>query len=137
MATHVFGADDGVTINGVNLSSFVKSARLTYNAESLDETAFGDGTRTHRAGLYDWSVEVTFLHDYDTGMTDATLFSLVGASAFYIKLQPNTATVAGSNPVFSGAVILQDYGPYGGAIGELHVVTARFVAAGTLGRATA
>lgn len=135
MASSVF-SNAFVSINGVDLSDRVKNVTLNYAADDIDDTNMGDTTRVHKAGLLDWSVEVEFAQDFASGEVDATLFSLVGASAVAVIVRPDNAAASATNPSFSGSAVLLSYPPIGGSVGELHTTSASFQAAGPLSRST-
>ena len=123
-----------VMINNVDLSDHVKQVTVNYSAESLENTAMGATTKSRQGGLLDWSVEVEFYQDYASGKVDATLFPLVGAAAFAIHVKPENATISAANPDFTGNVILPEYSPVSGSVGELSTVSVTFEAAGALTR---
>lgn len=130
--------DAFVTINAVNLSDHVKSCTLSYEAEMQDVTAMGTaGTRTNIPGLKNWSLTLELEQDYAAGSVDATLFALMGASAFAIILRPNSAAKGASNPEFTGTAVLESYNPISGSVGDLAMCTASFRPASVLGRAVA
>ena len=52
----------------------VRSVTINYGAEPLDVTQMGNTTKTNLAGLYEWSIDVTCLQDYDAANVDALLF---------------------------------------------------------------
>lgn len=129
--------DAEIVVNSVDLSDYVLSATLNYGADLQEDTSMGDTTRTRLAGLKDWSLEVTFKQDFDSGAVDDTLFSLVGAAAFPVTCKgvAGSATSA-TNPKFSGSAVLESYPPFGNGIGELAQVSVTFQGSGTLTRAT-
>lgn len=135
MATQTFD-NAFVEWNSTDLSSYVRSVTLSYEAETGDETAMGDDTRINLGGLKNWSVEVEFNQDYAGSAVDDTLFSDVGNTAT-IKIRPDAGAVASDNPEFSGTALLSSYPPVGGSVGDNpHTTTASFVSAGTLSRST-
>lgn len=129
--------DASVTINSVDLSSSVQSVTLTYNANMLDASVMGVSAMVRLAGLIDWSVQITFLQDFDSGSVDATLFSLVGAAAFPIVIKPTSSAVGATNPSFTGNVVLQSYAPVTGKVGDINTIQAQFQSSGDLTRAIA
>jgi hypothetical protein len=138
MATMVF-TDAMISINSVDLSNMVKSVRIDYEAEMLDDTVMGtSGTRSNKPGLKNWTLNVEFLQDYATGSIDATLFGLVGAAAFPILVRPVKGTAVGtSNPNYTGNAVLESYPPITGEVGALGTASATFRCASNLVRATA
>lgn len=119
MATHVL-TNPFLSIDGLNLTQYIREVALSYSAEAVDETASGDGTMRHLGGLKNWSLSATLKQDYGSTAVDATLFDLVGSSTLAIVLRPTTAAVGSGNPEFTATGMLEEYPPLGGAIGELH-----------------
>lgn len=129
--------DAEIVINGVDLSAFVLSATLNYASDLQEDTSMGDGTRTRLAGLKDWSLEVNFKQNFDSGSVDDTLFSLVGAAAFTVTaMADKTAGVGPTNPRFSGSAVLESYPIMSNSVGELVQASVTFQSAGTLSRNT-
>lgn len=123
---------------GTDLSSYVRSITLTYEAETADDTAMGDGTRSNIGGLKNWSVEVEFNQDYTSSAVDDTLFSLVG-TANAIVIRPDAGSVSTTNPEFGGTGVLSSYPPLGGSVGDVHTTSVSIVPGGsspTLTRST-
>lgn len=135
MATFVF-TDGFVSINSVTLSTRVKSVTLNYEADSVENTGMGVGSRSFLAGLKTWSIDVEFNQDFAAANVDATMFPLVGAAEFPIELRPTTAVASAANPKFTGNCILEKYGPLAGGVGDLAMVTATLKGSGILTRAT-
>lgn len=139
MATLMY-SDASFTVNAVDLSNHVRSLTLNYEAEMLDDTVMGtSGTRSNRPGLKNWNIECTFLQDFAAGSVDATLFPLIGATAFPIILRHLSTVVSASNPQYTGNAILESYPPISGDVGAMAEVTANFRAGGgsALARAVA
>jgi len=126
-----------VSINSVDLSAFVKQVTLDWKAEVQDDTSMGATARSRLPGLRDWSFDVEFFQGYGASEVDATLFSLVGASAFAVELRGDGAAVSATNPKYTGTALLENYQPVAGTVGEAQMAPARFVGRGTLTRATA
>jgi hypothetical protein len=133
--THL--SDAFVRVNSVDLSDHVKSVDFTYEAEALDDTLMGDDTRSNLAGLKNWSCSITFAQDYAASEVDATLFSLVGAAAFPLRVRPdNSAGASATNQNINGQAILTSYPPISGAVGDFHETTVTFASAGTLSQSS-
>jgi hypothetical protein len=125
-----------LSINGVDLSPYVRSLSLPYNAELQDDTGMGDVTRRNKPGLLTWSVDIEFKQDFSAGAVDATMFPLVGADAFPVIIKPKNEAVSATNPQFSGSGVVESYQPLGGSTGDLATAPATIQCAGTLSRAT-
>lgn len=126
MATFSY-TDAYFLVNAVNLSGWVRSITLNYEAEMLDDTVMGtSGTRSNRPGLKNWSIDAELLQDYAAGAVDATLFPLVGAAAFAIEMRPTSAAASATNPKYTGNAVLETYPPLSGEVGALATVSASF-----------
>jgi len=111
----------------------VVSVAITHEAETQDETAMGDNSRSSLGGLKSWSVEIEALQDFAAGVMDADINTLVGTSAnFYSR--PTTAAVGATNPSYSGIVIVTSYGPIGGTVGDAAKVSISCLGKGDLNR---
>ena len=131
--------DAEVTVNSVDLSSFVRSVTLDVNNEILDATAMGDFTRVKISGMKDWSCSVEFYQSYYTAEVDATLWPLNDAgTSFTITVMPDkTAGVSTENPKYTGDVILPTYQPIAGAHNDVLASTVSFESNSALTRVTA
>lgn len=139
MTTLVFD-DASLVINSVDLSDHVKSVTLNYEAESLDDTAMGDDTKSSKGGLKNWGMSVEFHQDYAASSVDATIFPIVG-STVAVVLKPTSAAVSATNPSYSGNGMITTYQPVGGSVGELsaapiEIVPSKGSGTSTLTRAT-
>ena len=139
MATHVF-KNPKVSINSIDLSDHCTGATLNFAPEVLDETAFGDDTRTRKVGLNDWNVTLELHQDFASSKTDSVMWTILtsqASSAIPLKiLASKSSSIAATNPEFQGNVILESYSPFTGTIGELATTTVTFQANGDLTRDT-
>ena len=136
MATSTYLSNPSVTINSVDLSDQCTSATLTYTAEALESTAFGDTARKYTAGLQNNEVTVTLYQSYAATETEATIYSLVGTTTT-IVLKPSSAAVGATNPSYTlTGAYLESHTPIAASLGELSTITLTF-RGGTLAKATA
>ncbi|WFE41955.1 radical SAM protein [Micromonospora sp. WMMD998] len=127
--------DAKVTVNAVDLSSYVRQATLNVQADQLDDTAMGDSFRSRIGGLKDWSVSLEFNSDFAAGAVDATLFPLLG-SVVTVTVKATSATTSATNPQYSGPVLVSAYNPIGNSVGDLATNSVTWQGAGALARAT-
>ena len=116
-------------VNNVDLTANLQSLELTYEAESLDETAMGGNTRKHKGGLKNWGLSPTFFQNFSC--VDATLFGLVGCQTS-VEFRACNACSSANNPLMEGTVLVQSYPPMGGAVGSLLMSQVKLDAAGDL-----
>jgi len=138
MATLVL-TDAYVYLGGAHITDFsdyVKTVTLNYNAEMLDDSAMGDTTKSKKAGLFDWSIDLDLYQDYADNLVDEDLFALVGTT-FTVKIRPTSGVAAPANPEYSGTGFLESFPPISGTVGEMAMTRIRILAAGTLSRAVA
>ena len=122
-------------VNNVDLSLSAQSGSLNYEAESLDATKMGDGSRVKQGGLKNFGLDVTFFQKYSC--VDATLFGIVGCQTSIEVRACNACSTANTNPRYSGTYLVTSYPPITGGVGDLMTVTVRFEPAGDLSRNTA
>lgn len=128
--------DAYININSNDLSDYGNQVALSYEADALEDTAFGDDTHSQKGGLKNWSMEMTFHQDFADNALDEILFGLVG-STVTCAMRPTSANKGTSNPEYSGTGLITSYKPFGNSVGELAGASISIVAAGTLSRLTA
>ena len=135
MPTSTYLSNPTVTINSVDLSDQCTSATVTYTAEALESTAFGDTARKYTAGLQNNEVTVTLYQSYAGSETEATIYGLVGTTTNLV-LKPTSAAVGATNPSYTlTGAYLESHTPIAASLGELSTVTLTF-RGGTLAKAT-
>lgn len=123
-------------INAVDLSDHVKEVKITYKAETPENTAMSQTTKNRLAGLKDWDLEITFNQDFAAGKVDATLFPLMGASAFAIEIRADAGARSVTNPAYTGNALLADLPLIAGKVGDVLSTSVKFMGTGTLSRQT-
>ena len=124
-------------INAVDLSNRVESVTLDLSKDDIDVTAMGDGGHTHVGGLENDKLSVNFWQDFAASQVDLTLLPILQAGTpVAFKLTANGTTVSASNPVYSGSVVLTDYAPIGGKVGDALMAPVQFVVSGSVTSAT-
>lgn len=125
------------TINAVDLSAYVQEVSIKYGAKVNSTTASGDGAETKLAGFIDWSMDVKMLQDYALTKVDATLFPLVGGASVTVAVRADSAAKGPTNPSFEGSVLVADYPPISGKVGDTAETSVKLEGTGVLTRATA
>jgi hypothetical protein len=134
MPTSTYLSNPDVTINSVSLSDQCTSATLTYTAEALESTAFGDTARKYTSGLQNNEVTVTLYQSYAATETEATIYGLVGTTTNLV-LTPTGGTVSATNPRYTlTGAYLESHTPIAASLGELSTITLTF-RGGTLAKA--
>jgi hypothetical protein len=126
-----------VSLNGTDLSASLAGASLEITVEEIDKTSLGSaGWREVAAGLKSGSVTLNFLQDYGAGSVDATLFPILGTEGTVV-IRPTSGTVSATNPAYTATVLVSQYTPISGAVGDLQTFDVTFSTVGAISRATA
>lgn len=124
--------DAVIVIDGVDLSDQCNQLSLSYEAETQDDTTFGNDTRSNVGGLKNWGVEATFLQDEAAGQVGAILFALVGTTAT-ISIKETSAAVSASNPDYGEGVttgLISSAPPMGNSVGDLATTSVTIIPGG-------
>lgn len=108
--------DAVVTINTVDLSTYVTSVSFNYEKDSVETTAMQNGGgHTFTGGLQNLSIALEVNNDPVTAKTLETLWSAVGSGAntVVVKNTSSGATFTCSNMYLAAST------PVNGAVGEL------------------
>lgn len=127
--------DASITINSVDLSDHIASVEIDTSAAELDTTAFGDDWMTKIGGLKDWSLRLTFHQDFAASEVDATIWPLLGTTTTCV-IKATSDAVGSTNPSYTGDVLVSEYSPVNGSVGDLATTSVTWPGAGTLTRAT-
>lgn len=117
MAVFVF-TDAYLTINTIDLSSYVTSITLNYEKDSVEVTAMGATGHVMTGGLQNLSVAIEFNNDQAAAKVLETLYSATGSGANTLVIK--NATTGSPLPVFTiSNSFLAASTPVAGAVGEL------------------
>ena len=122
-----------ITFNGTDISSNVASVTLNTTAAEVATTAFGSTAVTRVAGLIDNSVTFSIHNDYNA--IDGLFFPLVGSTAVTCIVKPNGTAVSTANPSYTFSVLVTEWTPVNGAVGELNTADVTFPISGAITKA--
>ena len=124
-----------ITINSVDLSDHANNVELTYEVDSIEVTAFGDGGHKFTGGLQNVQLSVDFQQDYAASEVEATIYPLVGTTTTVV-IKPDSGAVSATNPSYTITdCYLAAHTPVAGAVGELSMTSLTFTG-GTLAKST-
>ena len=128
-ATVTYLANPTVTVtspSAMTLTDHCSAATLTLTAEALENTAFGQTSRTFTAGLFSNELTLTLFQSYGATEVETMLNSMFGVIST-IVVSPAGATESASNPEYTlTGCYLETVTPISAAVGELSVVEATF-----------
>ena len=134
MATFMLN-NASVTINSVDLSSYVTSVTLSQSADNLEDTAMGDTSRSYIGGLKSGTVDIEFNADFAASKTEATIFPLVGTSTAVV-VKPVAASVSATNPSYTFNAIVTSWDTLNGSVGEIATHSISWPITGAITKAT-
>ena len=127
--------DASIVFNGTEIQSYVAAVTINSSAAEVPTTAFGSSAITRVSGLIDNSVTFSIHNSYNT--IDGIFFPLVGSTAVTCVVKPNgTAAASTSNPSFTFQVLVTEWTPVNGAVGELATADVTFPISGAITKST-
>ncbi len=126
-----------VTVNSVDVSDHVASVTLNSSIDVVETTAFSStAARTRIGGLADNSITLEFHQDYASGSIEATIYPLLGTTTSVV-VKPNGSTTSASNPAYTSTVLVSEWTPLNGAVGELATASVTWPVSGAITKTTA
>lgn len=127
--------DAYVTVNSVDLSSFIASVTLNSTREVVDTTGFStSGARTRVAGLQDNSITLEFHQDFASGAVEATIYPLIGSTTSVV-VRPTSAASSATNPQYTCSALVSEWTPLSGTVGELATASVTWPISGAITKA--
>jgi hypothetical protein len=109
------------------LTSNCSAAVLTLTAEALENTSFGQTSRTYTAGLFSNELTLTLFQGYGTTEVETYLNTLFGVAST-IVVSPSGTSETAANPEYTlTGCYLETVTPINATVGELSVVEAVFM----------
>jgi hypothetical protein len=114
----------------------------------VETTAFGPvGARTRTSGLKDHSIALEFHNDFASGAMEEIIDAIGIGQLANIIIKPTSAAVSATNPAYkaddsgsgatqAGQVLISEWTPLNGAVGELSTVSVTWPVSGQVVRAT-
>lgn len=122
-----------VVINGVDLSTYVRSVTLNFVQDTQEDTAMGDTSRSYIAGLKGSSMSLEFNDDYADNLLDERLWDIYALQVpgyagvtVTVKVTKGSA-ISASNPEFQFNALMPSFS-MGGNVGDVARKPAEFIA---------
>ena len=125
--------DANITLAGTDISTDVAAVTLSSSAAEVETTAFGQGAVTRTGGLKDNSVTLSIHNEYSS--IEGLIYPLIGSTAA-IVIKPNGTAVGTANPSYTATVLVTEWTPVNGAIGELNTADVTWPISGTITKST-
>ena len=114
MATVIFN-DPSIFYSSLDVSAAHTAVAIGAGAEALDDTAFGDDTRSNKGGLKTVDISAEGYYNANTSL-DAVYFNAIGGSQV-LTVVPETIAVGGVSYFIDS--FGSSYNPIAGSVGEL------------------
>lgn len=125
-----------ITLNSVDHSADVAAAELDLQGVELDTTNFGSaGWEEAIGGLKSFTLKLMFQQDFASTTVDDRLWALFNTVTTF-ALRPTSASVGATNPEYQGSVLVSQFTPMGGSVGDLLTMDVTWKGTGTVTRAT-
>ena len=116
----------GLKINNVDLSDHVTSITLNQAFDELEVTAMGDTAHKFVKGLESATITVSFLNDQASANVLATLSAAYGTTVAWKAINDKAASVAATNQLYSGDILINNLTPINGGVGDLSTMDITF-----------
>jgi hypothetical protein len=125
-----------VAINGVDLSDHTSKIELTTEVEEKDVTTFASlGWKEVLGGLKSGSLALTLKQDIAASSIDSQVWALFGTvTTFEVRL--TNSAVGTSNPKYTGSVLVRQWTPISGSVGDVAEASVTWPSSGAVTRAT-
>lgn len=124
-----------VTINSVDLSTYVTSITLSQAADNIEDTSMGDSARTYIPGLKSGTVDIDFNADFASAKTEATVYPLIGTSTTVI-VKADSGSTSATNPTYTFSAVVTEWPSVSGSVGELATHSVSWPISGAIVKAT-
>ena len=140
--------DAVVTLNATDISEYVTSVTLNTPEDVVETTAMSAvGARTRTSGLKDHSVTLELNNDFASGALEAVIQGIGIGELASLTVKPTSAATSTTNPIYkadgsgsgatkAGQVLISEWTPLNGAVGELATVSVTWPVSGQIVRAT-
>jgi hypothetical protein len=141
--------DAVVTLNTTDISEYISSVTLSTPEDVVETTGFGPtASRTRTSGLKDHSVTLEFMNDFASGALEQVITTIGIGNLANFTIKPTAAAVSATNPIYkaddtgtgaskAGQVLVSEWTPLNGAVGELATVSVTWPVSGQIVKATA
>jgi len=128
-----------ISLNGTDLTNSLYSCTIDIKSNDVDTTTFGTSATVYKTvvgGIVEGSVKLEFYQDFAAGSVDATIWPLVNTIGTVV-IKPNGTAVSATNPSYTANVLINQYQPVNGSIGDLASFSVTWPTSGSVTRATA
>lgn len=128
--------DAQLTIDSNDLTQWCAKVELNDEFEDKETTTFSSGgAKEFLGGLESGSIGVTFKNSHTAGELDEIMWAL-RRSVVSFAVRADEDAVSTSNPQYSGNILINQWSPIMGSVGDVNEFDVTFPLSGALVRAT-
>lgn len=127
-----------VSIDSNDLSDACSKIELSAEVEDKDVTTFSSlGWNELLGGLGSGTLALAFKNDYAASEIDSIMWPLfIARTPVTFEVRADNASVGTSNPKYTGKVLIKEWKPITGSVGDVAEVEVSFPTSGAIARAT-
>jgi hypothetical protein len=133
--TPVVLVDAYININSVVVSDHGNKVEVPVKAANLDATTFGQTWKVNRGGLKEGNLNVDFLNDFTPTVLDDIMWAQFG-NVIPFEIRATSGARSTSNPAYTGSILMDQWTPITGKVGDLVTVSLSFPLSGAVLRQT-
>lgn len=128
--------DAQLNISGNDVTQWTAKVELDDKFEEKDTTTFASGkAKELLGGLESGEVGITFKNDFAAAALDSIMWALRRTVVTWTA-RADAAAVTTSNPQYSGSVLINEWTPISGSVGDVAEVDVTFPLSGPMARVT-
>ena len=101
----------------------------------METTSFGDGVKTYVGGLGDHKFSMDFQQDFAVSSVEQTNYPLLGTLTS-VMVKALNQTTSSTNPAYEFTVLVDDWKPLDGKVGDLLTSSVSWPISGAVTKAT-
>lgn len=127
-----------VSLGGTAYTSQIRSAELAMESDAVETTNMGGtGWREFLAGLKGATLALEFVKDADLSGLDLAVWTAFDAGTLLtFAIRGTSAAAAADNPEFTGSVVITEWMPISGAVGDAFSGSVSWQVTGAIARGT-
>lgn len=127
-----------LALGGTDWSSRCSKIELKAEVEEKDVTTFASlGWMEYLGGMFKAGLSVGFKQDYaDDGLDEVMWTAFLTATPVTFEVRATSAAVGVSNPKYTGSVLIKEWSPVSGSVGDTAEQDVSWTVSGAVTRAT-
>lgn len=126
-----------LSIAGTDVSTYTNKAEVAVEVDEQDVTTYGSGGwKEVLGGLKSGTLGLEFKQDFAAAALDSIMWPLLGTVVAF-EVRASNAAVGTSNPKYTGNILIKEWNPVTGSVGDDATVSVSYSTSGAVTRATA